>query len=84
MIFLILILSTGPYECRVSNGIGETQSAVAHLNVECKKEKDRIASHPISIIAFQKLSCWRKWKQKPFHEFSDFSSILSNVSLGNS
>lgn len=27
---------SGFYECRVSNGIGETQSAVAYLNVECK------------------------------------------------
>jgi len=27
---------SGFYECRVSNGIGETQTAVAYLNVECK------------------------------------------------
>lgn len=26
---------SGFYECRVSNGIGETQNAVAYLNVEC-------------------------------------------------
>jgi len=26
---------SGFYECRVTNGIGETQSAVAYLNVEC-------------------------------------------------
>jgi hypothetical protein len=26
---------SGFYECRVTNGIGETQSAVGYLNVEC-------------------------------------------------
>lgn len=27
---------SGFYECRVTNGIGGTQNAVAYLNVECK------------------------------------------------
>lgn len=38
---------SGFYECRVSNGIGETQSAVAYLNVECKYPTT--ATKPVSI-----------------------------------